>query len=78
MHLALHFAVAAGQYIALWRARQHERATARALADLDEPLLRDLGIDRSDIHSIAAATAGRGDFTRVITTRSMRRQAAMR
>jgi uncharacterized protein YjiS (DUF1127 family) len=78
MHLALQLAVAASHYLAAWRAHRQERATVDALGSLSEPLLHDIGIDRSDIVSIAAATAGRGDSTRIRTARSMLRAAVSR
>jgi uncharacterized protein YjiS (DUF1127 family) len=36
------------------RRRQQQRATRRALGALDQRLLRDLGLDRGDIDSVAA------------------------
>lgn len=75
MQLALQLAVAAGHYLAAWRAHREERATAEALGSLSEPLLHDIGIDRSEILSIAVATAGRGDASRIRTARSLRNAA---
>jgi uncharacterized protein YjiS (DUF1127 family) len=45
-----------------WSRRQQRRADERALRDLSPWLLRDLGLDPSDIPSIAAA--GGSDLTR--------------
>lgn len=63
---------AARALIAHWHRLRERRATARAthlaLGALDDHLLRDLGIDRSDISSIATAAAGRGDLSRAVTT----------
>lgn len=46
-----------------WHQAHEQRQTERALRQLSPWLLRDLGLDVSDIPSIAAATDG-GDATR--------------
>lgn len=60
-----------------WRRRRSARATRSALDALDAHLLQDLGIDRSEIPSIAAAAGGPGDPTRVRTTQLARRLTAL-
>jgi uncharacterized protein YjiS (DUF1127 family) len=40
--------------LARWRRRRLARATRRALGAVDDRLLRDLGLDRSQIASVAA------------------------
>lgn len=62
--------------LARWRRRRERLATARALAGLNEHLLHDLGLDRSDIDSVADAASGGGDWTRVVTTPPLPRRRA--
>jgi uncharacterized protein YjiS (DUF1127 family) len=47
------------------RQRRQARATSDALRRLDDHILRDLGIDRSEITSVAAEVAGATEYTRV-------------
>jgi uncharacterized protein YjiS (DUF1127 family) len=47
-----------------WYRAEERRRTERALRELSPYLLRDLGLDASDIPSIAAAVGGNGDTTR--------------
>ena len=51
--------------VARSKRRQQAKATCRALRGLDAHALRDLGIDRSEILSVAAEIAGDADPTRV-------------
>jgi len=51
--LALQLLFAAQRRLAAWRVRQCERATCRALGGLDARALRDIGLDRSEIGSVA-------------------------
>ena len=60
-----------------WQRRRDRLATQRALDALNPQLLRDLGIDRSEIPSFAAAAGGPGDPTRVRTTHLARRLTAL-
>jgi len=53
----------AAERLHAWQAAHERRQTERALRQLSPYLLRDLGLDHSDIPSIAA-TAGYGDATR--------------
>ena len=62
---------------AWWQQYQHSRATDHALRELDAHGLRDIGIDRSEIPSFAAAAGGFGDPTRVRATHHPRRVAAL-
>ena len=55
----------ARQAYARYRQRQEARATCAALRDLDDRMLRDLGLDRSEITSIAAEMTGEAEHTRV-------------
>jgi uncharacterized protein YjiS (DUF1127 family) len=49
---------------AQWRQSQRARATRAALQSLDARALRDLGIDRSEIDSVAAELRGATEITR--------------
>ena len=55
----------ARQMYARRRQRQEARATCDALRGLDDRMLRDLGLDRSEITSIAAEVTGEAEHTRV-------------
>jgi uncharacterized protein YjiS (DUF1127 family) len=55
--------------VARWLQERERRGTERALHRLSPYLLRDLGLDASEIASIAHA-AGAGDDTRLRLTRS--------
>jgi uncharacterized protein YjiS (DUF1127 family) len=50
-----------------YRRRRHARAITAALTGLDDPTLRDLGIHRSEIGSVAAEATGEAEQTRTIT-----------
>lgn len=54
---------AAAERLHAWQAAHEQRQTERALRQLSPYLLRDLGLDHSDIPSVAA-TAAYGDATR--------------
>jgi uncharacterized protein YjiS (DUF1127 family) len=60
-----------------WQQRQDRLSTQRSLDELSPQLLRDLGIDRSDIDSIATAAAHGGDPTRVRMTQLARRLSVL-
>ena len=47
-----------------WRQRRRARMTDEALSGLDDRALRDLGLDRSEISSVATGIGRRGDSTR--------------
>ncbi len=47
------------------RQRRQAKATYNALRQLDDRTLRDLGFDRSEIRSVAAALTGEAEYTRV-------------
>ena len=47
------------------RRRRHARAIFRALHELDDRTLRDLGFHRSEIWSVAAEATGAAEWTRV-------------
>jgi uncharacterized protein YjiS (DUF1127 family) len=51
-------------YLVAWRQRRQARETYRALRELDVRTLRDIGLDRSELHSIAAEVSGALEFTR--------------
>lgn len=53
------------QTLAEWKRREHSRATFAALRGLDARILRDLGLHRSELLSVAAEVAGYADSTRV-------------
>lgn len=48
-----------------WRRRRLARATYMALRDLDDRTLRDIGLDRSELRSIAAEVGGALEITRM-------------
>ena len=48
-----------------WRRMQHARTCQRALHELDDATLRDLGLHRSEIGSLGAELAGAATTTRV-------------
>lgn len=50
--------------VARWRAGRMERATRAALAQLDDRTLRDLGMHRSELGSVAAELAREADVSR--------------
>ena len=51
-------AVRAASWWAWWRQRRRARHTRVALHQLDDYLLHDLGLDRSEITAVAAGTCG--------------------
>jgi uncharacterized protein YjiS (DUF1127 family) len=57
---------------ASWSRARSARATYRALSQLDARTLRDLGIDHSEMGSVAAEIAGEADRTRVQALRTLR------
>jgi uncharacterized protein YjiS (DUF1127 family) len=64
---------AAGHRVyASWSRARSARATYRALRELDTRTLHDLGLDRSEMRSMAAEIAGESDRTRVQALRTLR------
>jgi len=57
---------------ASWSMARSARATYRALRQLDPRTLHDLGLDRSEMRSVAAEIAGESDRTRVQALRTLR------
>ena len=57
---------------ASWSTARSARATYRALRELDARTLHDLGLDRSEMRSVAAEIAGESDRTRVQALRTLR------
>lgn len=62
----------ASQAAAAWLRYQERSATDHALRTLSPHLLRDIGLDPSEIPSIAIAVGNGGDPTRVRTTHPVR------
>jgi uncharacterized protein YjiS (DUF1127 family) len=58
--------------IASWRRARETRATYHELSRLDARTLRDLGIERSGMGSVAAEIAGESDRTRIQALRTLR------
>jgi uncharacterized protein YjiS (DUF1127 family) len=58
--------------IASWRRAREAHATYRALNGLDARTLRDIGIDRSEMSSVAGEIAGTADRTRVQALNTLR------
>ena len=52
------------QFIAAWKRRRLARQTLIALHKLDARTLRDLGLDRSELVSVAAEVSGDAELTR--------------
>jgi uncharacterized protein YjiS (DUF1127 family) len=48
-----------------WSRRRSAHRTAEALGHLDTQALRDIGLTRGEIFSVAAETAGYADATRI-------------
>lgn len=63
---------AAHRLYASWSRARSARATYRALRELDTRTLHDLGLDRSEMRSMAAEIAGESDRTRVQALRTLR------
>jgi uncharacterized protein YjiS (DUF1127 family) len=63
---------AAHRLHASWMRARSARATYRALRELDARTLRDLGLDRSEMRSVAAEIAGESDRTRAQALRTLR------
>lgn len=57
---------------ASWSRARAARATYLALRDLDSHTLHDLGLDRSEMRSVAAEIAGESERTRVQALRTLR------
>jgi uncharacterized protein YjiS (DUF1127 family) len=62
--------------LAGWQHRRLQRATHIALAALDARVLRDIGLDRSEIPSLALAAAV-GDETRIHVMQLVRRRTEL-
>ncbi len=60
----------------IWRAVEHRRALAQ-VAGLDDHMLRDIGLTRSDIHDAASVPLTQ-DPTRMLVLRATERRAAIR
>jgi len=65
-------AAAARRYVDAWRQRRLARATYMSLRGLDARTLRDVGLDRSEMGSVAAEIAGEADRTRMQALRTLR------
>ena len=63
---------AAHRFHSSWSRARSARATYRALRELDTRTLHDLGLDRSEMRSMAAEIAGESDRTRVQALRTLR------
>ncbi|HQR20933.1 MAG TPA: DUF1127 domain-containing protein [Burkholderiaceae bacterium] len=63
---------AAHRALASWRRARDAHATYRALSRLDARTLRDVGLDRSELRSVAAELAGEADRSRIQALRSLR------
>lgn len=63
---------AAQRLRASWAQARSARATYRALCDLDDRALHDIGLDRSEMRSVAAEIAGQADRTRAQALRTLR------
>ena len=70
--LAAAVALAVRRLHASWSMARSARATYRALRQLDVRTLHDLGLDRSEMRSVAAEIAGESDRTRVQALRTLR------
>ena len=70
--LAAAVASAVRRLHASWSMARSARATYRALRQLDVRTLHDLGLDRSEMRSVAAEIAGESDRTRVQALRTLR------
>jgi uncharacterized protein YjiS (DUF1127 family) len=70
--LAAAVASAVRRLHASWSMARSARATYRALRQLDARTLHDLGLDRSEMRSVAAEIAGESDRTRVQALRTLR------
>jgi uncharacterized protein YjiS (DUF1127 family) len=60
-----HFVALAARGIAAWRRARRERTSDRALRELDDRTLRDLGLTRGEIASLGAELGGVAEPTRV-------------
>jgi uncharacterized protein YjiS (DUF1127 family) len=63
---------AIGRAVARWREYRALRRTYKALADLDERTLKDIGFGPGEAGSIAAELAGRAERTRMQALRTLR------
>ena len=54
-----------GNALARYRRNREARRTYDALRQLDDRMLRDLGLDRSEMTSVAAEVAGHAEYARV-------------
>ena len=70
--LAAAVASAVRRLHASWSMARSARATYRALRQLDARTLHDLGLDRSEMRSLAAEIAGESDRTRIQALRTLR------
>jgi uncharacterized protein YjiS (DUF1127 family) len=57
-----------GDALARYRRHREARRTYDALRQLDDRMLRDLGLDRSEMTSIAAEVSGQAEYARIRST----------
>jgi uncharacterized protein YjiS (DUF1127 family) len=62
----------ARRHVDAWRQRRLAWATYKSLRGLDARTLRDIGLDRSELHSVSVEIAGEADRTRMQALRTLR------
>jgi uncharacterized protein YjiS (DUF1127 family) len=67
------FAVVAGlrSTAAAWQCRRRRRAALRELESLDDHILQDIGVHRSELQSLVAELVGAAPATRLAALRSL-------